>query len=59
MDGNKRLGWLACYVFLSVNGQELGATQDEAFALVIAVADGSLSDVEKIAERLASWCTSR
>ncbi|MGH3904713.1 MAG: type II toxin-antitoxin system death-on-curing family toxin [Pseudonocardiaceae bacterium] len=59
VDGNKRLGWLACYVFLDVNGQELETTQDDAFTLVMAVADGSLSEVEKIAERLAAWCTPR
>lgn len=56
VDGNKRLALLATFVFLDVNGQELNATQDEVFGLVMAVADGTLRDVEKIAERLAGWC---
>jgi death on curing protein len=42
-------------VFLDLNGHELNATQDAAYSLVISVADGTLSDVEKIAERLAAW----
>lgn len=40
-------------MFLWINGQDLDAPEDGAFDLVIAVADGSLTDVEKIAERLA------
>jgi death-on-curing protein len=55
VDGNKRLALLATYVFLDLNGHELNATQDAAYSLVISVADGTLSDVEKIAERLAAW----
>ena len=54
IDGNKRLALLATYVFLDLNGQELCATQDEVFELVISVADGTLADLEKIAERLAA-----
>ena len=51
MDGNKRLGWLATAVFLDVNGRPSELTDDEAFELVMAVADGTL-DVEEIARRL-------
>ena len=54
VDGNKRLALLATYVFLDLNGQELCATLDEVFELVISVADGTLADLEKIAERLAA-----
>lgn len=55
VDGNKRLALLATYVILDLNGYELNTTQDAAYGLVISVADGTLSDVEKIAERLAAW----
>lgn len=55
VDGNKRLALLATYVFLDLNGYELSTSQDAAYDLVISVADGTLSDVEKIAERLAGW----
>ncbi len=53
VDGNKRLGWLATAVFLDINGRPPDLTDDEAFDLVMAVADGTL-DVDAIAERLAS-----
>jgi death on curing protein len=51
VDGNKRLGWAACRVFLYVNGLTVTATEDERFDLVIAVASGVL-DVEKIGDWL-------
>lgn len=38
VDGNKRLGWLACVVFLDLNGHEPGLDDDDAFALVMQVA---------------------
>jgi death on curing protein len=57
VDGNKRLAWLATYVFLDLNGHRLVATQDEVVDLVVAVADGILSDVADIAARLAPWST--
>ncbi len=50
VDGNKRLGLLATVTFLRMNGRPFTLTQDEAFDLVWAVADGSL-DVPEIAER--------
>lgn len=50
VDGNKRLGWLATAVFLDINGHPPDLTDDEAFDLVVAVADGTL-DVNGIAER--------
>lgn len=52
VDGNKRLAWLATFVFLDVNGIRLVASQDDVVDLVLAVADGTLREVEKIAERL-------
>ena len=53
VDGNKRLAWLATYVFLAKNGVELDPTDDDAYELVVAVAAGELADVEEIARRLA------
>ncbi|HEY9418045.1 MAG TPA: type II toxin-antitoxin system death-on-curing family toxin [Pseudonocardia sp.] len=59
VDGNKRLGWLAGAVFLRINGFDLDAPEDEAFELVMGVADGSIDDVEIIAESLRAWSTPR
>ena len=55
VDGNKRLAWAACAVFLGLNGRRLHASQDEVVQLVVSVADGTLTDINKIAERLAAW----
>lgn len=52
VDGNKRLGWLACYVFCEINSIVLDPTEDEAYDFVIAVASGQLDEVDKIAEVL-------
>ena len=54
VDGNKRLGWLAAYVFYGLNGLTLDAPDDDAYELVIAVATGGVG-VEEIARRLAEW----
>jgi len=51
VDGNKRLAWLGAVVFADLNGQVSSLTDDEAFTLVMAVAEGQL-EVEAIAERL-------
>lgn len=55
VDGNKRLGWVAVRLFYGMNGYRLTYHEDQAFDLVIAVADGSLGEVNKIAESLRSW----
>ncbi|MCW2678773.1 MAG: hypothetical protein JWM62_174 [Frankiales bacterium] len=54
VDGNKRLGWLAAYTFYAINGMSLDAPTDEAYDLVIGVAEGSVG-VPAIAERLRAW----
>jgi death-on-curing protein len=51
VDGNKRLGLLATVTFLRINGHRFNLTQDQAFDLVWAVAEGRL-DVPEIAARL-------
>ena len=53
VDGNKRLALADVIAFYGVNGLRLTLTNDEAYELVIAVADGTLDDVEEIAGRLA------
>ena len=60
MDGNKRLALAGVIAFYGLNGRRLTLTNDEAYELVMAVADGRLDDVEAIAARLgpatAPWC---
>lgn len=51
VDGNKRLAWLAALAFLAINGLAIEMPDDEAFELVMGVADGSI-DVEQIAAKL-------
>jgi death-on-curing protein len=54
VDGNKRLGWLALYVFLGLNGHQLEVDDDEAYDTVIAVAEGRRPLVD-ITARIAGW----
>lgn len=51
VDGNKRLGWLATTVFVDLNDQPVGLADNDAFDLVMAVAEGDL-EVEEIAAAL-------
>lgn len=53
VDGNKRLAWLATWVFCAKNGISISPrTDDDAYALMIAIATGELDDVNSIADRL-------
>lgn len=54
VDGNKRLGWLATTVFLDINGQPVSTADDDAFALVMRVAEGA-AGVEDITDLLQNW----
>ena len=54
VDGNKRLALAGVIAFYGVNGRRLTLTNDEAYDLVMAVADGTLDAVEQIAARLAT-----
>ncbi|OBI82178.1 type II toxin-antitoxin system death-on-curing family toxin [Mycobacterium sp. E740] len=56
VDGNKRLAWTACQVFLGLNGEWVTASEDDRFDLMIAVASGALADVTEIATQLRRWC---
>jgi death-on-curing protein len=52
VDGNKRLGWLACAVFLDINGIDpTVASNDDVYNLVMHVA-GHPIDVDDLAHRL-------
>lgn len=53
VDGNKRLGWLAATVFMDTNGETVELADDDAFQLVLAIAEGNL-DVEDIAAQLTA-----
>ncbi len=53
VDGDKRLALAGVIAFYGVNGRRLTLSNDEAYDLIIAVADGSLDAVERIAARLA------
>lgn len=55
VDGNKRLGLVAVLLLYGMNGCVLTATEDERVELILAIADGRLNTVEKIAERLVPW----
>jgi death on curing protein len=52
VDGNKRLALAGVIAFYGVNGRRLTLTNDEAYELVMALADGQLDTVADIAARL-------
>lgn len=54
IDGNKRLSWVACAVFLDLNGIDpTAASNDDVFELVIRVATEPI-EVTELAARLRS-----
>ena len=50
LDGNKRVGFLAMYVFLGLNDLEIEAEEPEVVDLMVALAGGELTEGE-----LAAW----
>ena len=52
VDGNKRLGWLATWVFCDLNGVTSSPSQDEAVDLIVDIAEGKLPSVDEIVARL-------
>lgn len=44
VDGNKRVGFLAAYIFLEHNGWELMASEAEAVTAVLALARGEMDE---------------
>ena len=53
VDGNKRTGFLAAYVFLYLNGWEFMASEAEAVAAVLALAMGEMDEAG-----FSNWLTS-
>ncbi|NHT17983.1 type II toxin-antitoxin system death-on-curing family toxin [Cellulomonas sp. IC4_254] len=53
VDGNKRVGWVGARLFYALNQHELRIPEDDAVALVLAVADGSVRDVPLVAGALS------
>jgi death-on-curing protein len=54
VDGNKRLALGATIVMLGVNGWSLTMTSDDAYELVMNVAEGLLREVADVADHLRS-----
>jgi death-on-curing protein len=52
VDGNKRLALAGVIAFYGLNGRRLALTNDEAYDLIMAVAEGRLDTVADIAARL-------
>jgi death-on-curing protein len=46
VDGNKRIGFLAMYVFLGLNGLELDSPEPEAVRIMLRVAEGACEEPE-------------
>lgn len=53
-DGNKRLSWILTLAFLRLNGFKVVMTQEEAFELVLSVAQGNM-ELDEIASALARY----
>lgn len=49
-DGNKRVAFMAMYVFLGLNGWEIDAPESEVVQLMLALAGGRLGEAQ-----LAAW----
>ncbi|MCB2225773.1 MAG: type II toxin-antitoxin system death-on-curing family toxin [Desulfarculaceae bacterium] len=50
VDGNKRMALLAVHVFLGLNGLHFDAREEDAYRVIMALADGELSE-----EELTAW----
>ncbi|MFF7242428.1 type II toxin-antitoxin system death-on-curing family toxin [Embleya sp. NPDC008237] len=60
LDGNKRTGLVAAVVFLEYNGIDVELLDEDAtFDLIMAVADGSLSEIRPIADALRAALRAR
>ena len=54
IDGNRRLALAGVIAFFGLNGRRLTLTNDEAYDLVMAVAEGRLDTVDAIAAALVT-----
>jgi death-on-curing protein len=55
VDGNKRLGWVALRLFLRLNDTDVLVRADDAYELVVSIAEGREREVSTIAKRIAAW----
>lgn len=46
LDGNKRIGFMAAYIFLGANGWELDASEEEAVERTLALAAGAIEEAD-------------
>lgn len=46
LDGNKRAGFMAAYIFLEVNGYSFQASEEEVVERTLALAAGAISEAE-------------
>ncbi len=58
LDGNKRAGFMASYIFLGINGVDLNATEEDAVLQTLALAAGEI-DAAGYAAWLKSVCKRR
>ncbi len=58
VDGNKRTAWAAAAYLLAGLGFQVQAPVSEAAALMVGLAEGTVSDLE-LAQALRSWCHRR
>jgi death-on-curing protein len=55
VDGNERLGWVCTRLFYIMNDADVRAPEDDAYDLVVAIANHEQTDVEAVAAALARW----
>ncbi len=58
IDGNKRSGWVLTMTFLWMNGVQSDMPSDDAFELVVGVAEGTI-DLEPAAAAIAPFLHTR
>ncbi|MBF0341830.1 MAG: type II toxin-antitoxin system death-on-curing family toxin [Magnetococcales bacterium] len=50
VDGNKRVAYVVCLLFLRLNGKRLNAANEEKYRIFLSLAQGAMGDAD-----LASW----
>ncbi|MHC4217423.1 MAG: type II toxin-antitoxin system death-on-curing family toxin [Planctomycetota bacterium] len=50
VDGNKRVAWVVCRMFLKLNGCDVDAPKQETYTAVMRLAEGNLAE-----DDLADW----
>ncbi len=58
LDGNKRAGFMAAYIFLEANGRDFDAPEEEVVERTLALAAGAI-DEKACAEWLERSCVAR